>query len=146
MRVTDGAAQTADATTPAWFGTWTLNVAKSTFSPQPPYKRATRIIKPFDGMMIIIDDLVRSRGGILHLEWSGRFDGRDYPVQGAEVALTNAYRCPDDRTCDLTQKIDGEVVATARLTISADGKTIVTVTSSRSGRATTVYQKREAGR
>src|SRR5262245_52251961 len=85
----------------SWFGTWTLNLAKSTFSLQPAYKRATRRIEPANGSVLIVDDLVRTRGGILHLEWSGKFDGADYPVQGVEVALTSAYRCPDDRTCEL---------------------------------------------
>jgi hypothetical protein len=130
------------AQTPSsWFGTWKLNVGKSTFDPQPPYKRATRRIEPSAGGISIVDDLVRSRGGILHLEWTGKFDGLDYPVQGVEVVLTNAYRCLDDRTCVLTQKMDGEVVATARLALSPDGKTLTTVTSSRTGMATTIYEK-----
>ena len=60
--------------------------------------------------------MVRNRGGITHLEWTGKFDGNDYPVQGVELVLTNAYRRVDDRTYELIQKIDGEVVATARLT------------------------------
>ena len=36
----------------------------------------------------------------MHLEWTGKFDGNDYPVQGVEVVLTNAYRRVDDRTYD----------------------------------------------
>ena len=85
--------------------------------------------------------MVRSRGGITHLEWTGKFDGKDYPVQGVELVLTNAYRRVDDRTYDLIQKIDGEVVATSRLTMSPDGKTITTVNSSRTASATTVYDR-----
>jgi hypothetical protein len=131
----------AAQTPPAWFGTWKLNVARSTFSPQPPYKRATRRIEPSAGAITIVDDLVRSRGGILHLEWTGMLDGVDYPVQGVEIVLTNAYRRVNDRAWELTQKIDGEVVATARLAISPDGRTLTTVTSSRTGNATTVYDK-----
>ncbi len=135
------AVPSAQARSP-WFGTWKLNVAKSLFRPAPPYKGATRRIEPVDGGIIIIDDLVRSRGGILHLEWTGKFDGRDYPVQGVEIVLTNAYRCADSYTCELTQRTDGEVSAVARLQISPDGGTLVTVTSSRSGgTATTIYEK-----
>jgi hypothetical protein len=85
--------------------------------------------------------MVRSRGGITHVEWTGKFDGMDYPVQGVELVLTNAYRRVDDRTCELIQKIDGEVVATARLVLSPDGKTITTVNSSRTAGATTIYDK-----
>jgi hypothetical protein len=93
-----------------------------------------------DGIKIT-DDQVRTRGGVTHLEWTGKFDGVDYPVQGVERVLTNAYRRVDDRTYELVQKIDGEVVATARLLISPDGRTITTVNSSRTASATTVYER-----
>ena len=124
-----------------WFGTWRLNVAKSTYSTEPPYKGGARRIAPSDNGMLIVDDLVRRRGGILHLEWTGKLDGLDYPVQGVEIVLTNAYRRVDDRTWDLVQKIDGEVVATARLAMSADGRTIATVTSGNTGHASTIHEK-----
>jgi hypothetical protein len=127
---------------PSWFGIWALNLARSTYHPgPPPFRRAThRIERSGDGIKIT-DDEVRSRGGVIHLEWTGKFDGIDYPVQGVELVLTNAYRRIDDRTYELIQKIDGEVVATARLQISADGRTITTVNSSRTASAITVYEK-----
>src|SRR5437763_11461616 len=88
----------------AWIGTWTLNVAQSTSVGSFPYRRGTRKISAArDGTVTIVDDLVRVRGGILHLEWTGKFDGLDYPVQGVEVVLTSAYRRVDDRTWELTQ-------------------------------------------
>src|SRR5439155_2012903 len=85
-------AQPAAELPTAWLGTWTLNVAKAT-SPGPfPYRRGTRRISATtDGGVTIVDDLVRVRGGVLHLEWTGKFDGLDYPVQGVEVVLTSAY-------------------------------------------------------
>jgi hypothetical protein len=127
---------------PGWFGTWTLNLARSTYSPgPPPFKRATRRIEPSGDRITITDEQVRTRGGITHLEWTGTFDGVDYPVQGVELVLTNAYRRVDDRTYELIQKIDGQVVGNARLTISPDGRTITTVDSSRTASTTTVYEK-----
>ena len=128
---------------PGWFGTWTLNLVRSTYSPEPPpFKRATRRIAPSGDDITIVDEMVRRRGGITHLEWTGKFDGKDYPVQGVELVLTNAYRRVDDRTYDLIQKIDGEVVATSRITMSPDGKTIITVNSSRTASATTIYDRK----
>jgi hypothetical protein len=126
----------------SWFGIWKLNLARSTYSPgPPPFRRATRRIESFGNGIRITDDQVRSRGGVTHLEWTGEFDGIDYPVQGVERVLTNAYRRVDDRTYELVQKIDGEVVATARLLMSPDGRTITTVNSSRTASATTIYDK-----
>ena len=133
----------AGQTDSSWFGTWTLNLARSTYSPNPPpYKRAIRRIERSGDDIKITDEMVRSRGGVTHLEWTGKFDGQDYPVQGVELVLTNAYRRVDDRTYELIQKIDGDVVATARVAMSPDGNTITTVNSSRTASATTVYERR----
>ena len=137
-------AQSAPDIPTAWLGTWTLNVAKSTSVGAFPYRRGTRRISAAtDGTITIVDDLVRMRGGVLHLEWTGKFDGLDYPVQGVEVVLTSAYRRIDDRAWELRQKIDGEPVATVRFTISSDGKTLTSVTSTRTDSATTVYEKQQ---
>lgn len=126
----------------SWFGTWKLNLARSYAPEALPYKRGTRRIVPSEtGGITIIDDLVRLRGGILHLEWTGEFDGRDYQVQGVEVEVTNAYRRVDDRTYELVQKIDGEVVIRAQLLISPDGRTITTVNSRGTARAATIYER-----
>ena len=53
------------------------------------------------------------------------------------MVLSNAYSCDEDRTCELVQKLDGEVGLTARLTISSDGKTLTTVAAG----FTAVYEK-----
>jgi hypothetical protein len=122
----------------SWFGTWTYNAAKSTNDAGPvPFKRATCQIEPWEDGVRVTYDLVRVRGGITHLEWIGKFDGADYPVQGVEVVVTNAYRRIDDRTYEVVQKVDGEVSVTARMSVSPDGKTLTTVTAVPNGRATT---------
>ena len=122
------------------FGTWTLNLAKSTYSPgPPPFKRATYKIEPWEKDAVrITQDMVRPRGGIAHFEWTGRFDGRDYALQGIEdYAVSNAYRQLDDRTFEVVQKVDGAEAITSRMTISPDGRTLTMV---RSG-STVVYDK-----
>jgi hypothetical protein len=117
-----------------WFGVWKLNLAKSTFSPgPPPFKRATCTIEPWEGLkdgVKVTYDMVRPRGGVMHLEWSGRFDGRDYALQGIEdYTVTNAYRRIDDRTFQVVQKADGGGALTANMTISPDGQTLTIISS-----------------
>jgi hypothetical protein len=127
---------------PAWTGTWTLDVARSSPGTGPArYRRGTRRIEASESGVTIIDDLVQIRGGILHLEWTGKFDGLDYPVQGVEVVLTHAYRRVDDHTAALVQKIDGVVAATAQLAVSPDGRTLSITTSNARGNATSIYTK-----
>jgi len=125
----------------AWLGTWALNVARSTYTPgPPPYKRATyRIERLGDGFRVIYD-MVHPRGGTTHLEWTGRMDGRDYALQGVDQAITYAYVPVADDACDVVVRIDGRVVARSRVTVSADGRAMITQTAG----STTVYEKQPA--
>ena len=131
---------------PAWVGVWTLSAILATNNPNAPrfYARGTRHITASDSTMTIVDDLVRVRGGIVHLEWTWALDGRDYPVEGVEVFLTSAYQRIGDHILELTQKLDGRVVVRARLVLSSDGKTITTTTTDGVTTTTTVYTKRPA--
>jgi hypothetical protein len=132
----------------AWYGTWQLDVERSEYRPGPaPYRRGTLVIEPWDGGVRMVYDLVGVRGGVTHLEWTGRFDGRDYPVQGADEYITYAYVVVDERTWRAAVKVDGRVVATATVTLSADGRTMTTETRGTDYRGrplltTTVYRKK----
>jgi hypothetical protein len=132
----------------AWFGTWVLNLDKSSYHPgPPPYKRSSFTIAPHGNGVRVTYDMVRPRGGTTHLEWDGKFDGQDYPVQGVEEFVTYAYARVDDRTYDVITKLDGRVAATSRTTLSSDGKTITTVTVGTNAQGakvttTTVYEKK----
>jgi hypothetical protein len=131
---------------PAWVGVWTLSAVlaanNSAASTAPRlYTRGTRHITSTDSVVSIVDDLVRIRGGVVHLEWTGKIDGGDYPVEGVEVYLTSAYQMVDDHTLELTQKVDGRAVVKARLVLSADGKTITTTTTDGITTATTIYKR-----
>jgi hypothetical protein len=125
----DGARQAADAAGAPWFGSWELVQAPpaSRFD-TPPYKKVTLRIEPWDGGLRVVYDMVRARGGITHVEWQGLFDGRDYPVQGIEYHLTNAYRPIDDRSYEIIIKVDGRVAANAIAAVSADGMTLTVTT------------------
>jgi hypothetical protein len=138
---------TAGQADAAWHGTWRLNLEKSTYDPgPPPYTRSQFTIQPHGDGLRVVYDMVRPRGGVTHLEWDGRFDGKDYPVQGVEEFITYAYLRIDARTYDVVTKIDGRVVATSRTTLSPDGRTITTTTGGRNAegrdvRTVTVYEK-----
>jgi len=132
---------------PSLFGTWKLNLAKSSYgSVSPPYKRSTCRIEPLDDGLKVTYDMVGVRGGVTHIEWTGRLDGKDYPMEGVDDVLTNAYTKIDDRTYDIVVKADGSRAATARITIAPDGRSLMTVTTSRDAQGrtrntTTVYER-----
>ena len=132
-----------------WLGTWVLNVEQSTYSPGPaPYKRSMFAIERRQDGVRVTYEMVRPRGGVIHLEWDGKFDGMEYPVQGLEQHVTYTYNRVDDRTYDIIAKMDGRVAASSRTALSADGRTITTITVGRDAQGrdattTTVYQKVE---
>ena len=131
-----------------WFGTWQLDPAKSSSRPDAsPYRRVTTRIEPWEDGLKVTYDMVGTRGGVTHIEWAGRFDGRDYPVQGVDYVMTNAYQRTGDRSYEITVKVDSRPAATTQATVSADGNTLSVVTRERGagGRtteSTAVYRRR----
>jgi hypothetical protein len=120
-----------------WVGVWRLDPSRSTARAEPsPYKRVTLRIESTGGVLAVIYDMVGSRGGITHLEWTGRFDGRDYFVQGVDYVLTNAYRRLDDRRYEIVVKVEGRVVARAVAAVSPGGDTLTVDTTETDARGT----------
>jgi hypothetical protein len=125
---------------PSWFGTWRLDPAKSTRRSAPsPYRKVTLRIEPREDGLAVIYDMVGTRGGVTHMEWTGRFDGRDYAVQGVDYVLTNAYRLLDDRRYEIVVKVDGRPAATAIAEASPDGATLTVTTAERDASGETVH-------
>ena len=118
-----------------WLGTWKQR------KPDARYKRVITRIEPWTDGIRVTYDMVGTRGGVTHMEWTGKFDGKDYPVEGVDYVLTNAYKLLDDHSYEIVIKVEGSVAATAHVEVSPDGKTLTTVTSQKNGTATTVYDK-----
>jgi hypothetical protein len=129
-----------------WLGTWKLNLSKSTAARDPRYKRGTTKIEPWQDGLKVTYDLVGIRGGVTHMEWTGKFDGKDYAIEGVDYVLTNAYSRIDGHTYQITIKTDGVLTATARVVISSDGKTLTTSTTGNNAQGksvttTTIYER-----
>jgi hypothetical protein len=132
-------------------GTWKLNLSKSTYEAgPPPYKRSTcKIESSADGLnagLKVTYDNVGPRGGVSHMEWVGKVDGKDYPIEGVDDVLTNAYSRIDERTYEVVVKADGVKAASARIVIAPDGKTLTSITSTRNAqgqilKTTAVYDR-----
>ena len=102
-------------------GTWKLNEAKSKIGPGMP-KNTTVVYAAADDSVKITVDGVDADGKPVHNEWTGKFDGKDYPVTGDSSSDTRAYKRVNDHTLDITNKKGGTVTTTARVVVSADGK------------------------
>jgi hypothetical protein len=102
-------------------GTWKLNEAKSKFTPGTA-KFNTVTFKSMLGNIKVTQDGIDANGKPMHVEWSGKFDGKDYAATGDPNADTRSYRKVDDRTLELTVKKNGKVTVTGRTVVSGDGK------------------------
>ena len=129
----------------ASMGTWKLNEAKSKFSPGAA-KNSTVVYEAAGDSVKVTVDGVGADGKPSHSEWTGKFDGKDYPVTGDSSVDTRSYKRVDAHTLKLTNKKGDKVTMSGTATVSADGKTrTVTISgtdaSGKKVSATAVYDK-----
>jgi len=126
-------------------GTWKLNEAKSKIGAGAP-KNGTVVYAPAGESIKVTVDGVDGTGKPTHSEWTGKFDGKEYPVTGEATADTRAYTKVDDTTLSFSQKKDGKVTMSGKIVVSADGKsrTVTTTVTGADGKkvdSTAVYDK-----
>ena len=126
-------------------GTWKLNEAKSKL-PAGATKNMTVVYEAAGDSTKVTVDGVDDDGKPTHNEWTGKFDGKDYPLVGDPSADTRAYKAVSANKLDLTNKKGGKVTASGTIVVSADGKTrTVTVTATdakgKKMSSTAVYDK-----
>jgi hypothetical protein len=102
-------------------GTWKLNEAKSKFATGATKNNTVVYEAAGDNVKITVDGTDKD-GKSTHNEWTGNFDGKDYPVTGDPTSDMRSYKKIDDRTLKMTVKKDGKVTASGRIVVSADGK------------------------
>jgi hypothetical protein len=102
-------------------GTWKLNEAKSKISAGSPKNLTVTYEAAGDSLKCTIDGL-DGQGKPTHTEWTGKFDGKDYPVTGDMASDTRSVKQVDDHHYNLTLKKGGKVTATGKAVIAADGK------------------------
>ena len=102
-------------------GTWKLNEAKSKIPAGSPKNSTVTYEATGDSIKGTIDG-VDGQGKPTHSEWTGKFDGKDYPVSGDPTSDTRAIKQIDDHHYQLTVKKAGKVTLTGKAVIAADGK------------------------
>ena len=139
------AATVAVAADDAFSGTWKLNEAKSKAGAGLGKNSMVTYETMGDSVKVTIEGTT-AEGKAFKDEWTGKFDGKDYPVTGSATTDSRAYKKINDHTLEVSGKKDGKVTVTVKITVSADGKTR-TVTGSQTDAAgkkvsmTAVYDK-----
>ena len=102
-------------------GTWKLNEAKSKIPAGAP-KNTTVVYEAAGDNVKVSTDGTDREGKPAHTEWTGKFDGKDYPLTGDSAADSRSYKMINDHTLELANKKGGKVVTSGRVVVSADGK------------------------
>ena len=126
-------------------GTWKLNEAKSKIGAGSP-KLTTVVYETAGDSVKVTVDGTDSDGKPVHNEWTGKYDGKDYPVTGSSTEDTRSYKKIDSHTLVITNKKGDRVTISGRAVVSADGKTrTVTITGTdpkgKKFTSTAVYDK-----
>ena len=128
-----------------YMGTWKLNEAKSKLA-QGTTRNTVVVYEPAGDQVRVTTDGTSGDGSPAHSEWTGKLDGKDYPVTGDPSQDTRAYMTVDEHTLSFTNKKNGKVTTSGRIAISADGKsrTVTVHGTSADGKevsSTAVYDK-----
>ena len=126
-------------------GTWTLNLAKSRFSPGPAPQQETRVYEAQGEGIKVTVRTVAADGHSTTVLISANYDGKDYPVTGSSVYDAIALKRISDQIAEASLLHAGNVVATARREISDDGRTMTITYKASNGPINNkaVYDKQE---
>jgi len=117
----------------AWMGTWTLNLAQSSYDPPnlAPKNETTKITASGD-MLTAVTDGADADGKKIHTEITYKLDGKDYAYKGAADAnSTRAYTRVDDHHYSYATKVNEQITTTSRVAVTPDGKTRTITTTGR---------------
>jgi hypothetical protein len=103
-------------------GTWKLDEAKSKI-PAGMVKNSTVIYAAEGDSVKVTTDGTGGDGKPIHTEWTGKFDGKEYPLTGDPTADSRSYKMVDEHKLELTSKKAGKETNSGRVEVSKDGKT-----------------------
>lgn len=126
-------------------GTWKLNEAKSKLAPGSTKNHTVTYEAAGDKVKVTVEG-TDSSGKTVRSEWTGKFDGRPYPVTGDPTSDMRSYKQINARTLTLTARQGNKVTLTGRVVVSTDGKTrtVTTTATDAKGKktnSTAVYDK-----
>src|SRR4029077_3353137 len=103
-------------------GTWKLNESKSTFGAGAGKTTLVVWEKVGDQQKCTVDG-TDADGNKTHTVWTGKLDGKDYPVTGDAQADTLSCKLSGEHKIDMVSKKDGKTVGDGTIVVAEDGKT-----------------------
>src|ERR1041385_3097963 len=108
-------------------GTWKLNESKSKFG-DGAGKTTLVVWEKVGHQNKCTVDGIDADGKKVHTVWSGKLDGKDYPITGDTTSDTRSFKLNGAHKINRVSKKDGKEVGDGTIVVAANGKTR-TVTS-----------------
>jgi hypothetical protein len=105
----------------SFYGTWKLNVAKSTLKCSDLASETMTITEAGPNAYRNVTDSVSKSGEAHHQAGNRYLDGKEHPIPGSE-GVTQTIQRVDASTHKIITKENGKVVTETTATISPDGK------------------------
>src|SRR5579863_7359642 len=107
----------------AFIGKWIMDPDHSQFTPGPgPFDR-TMIFEMKNGSLHNLTSTRTANGGITTIEYTAKFDGHDYAIDGTGLDTVSIKR-EDMNTIERTGKVRGMPSEACTMKIAPDGKTL----------------------
>ncbi len=103
-------------------GTWKINESKSKIG--EGMARISMVVweKAGDQDKCTVDG-TDAEGKKIHTVWTGKLDGKDYPVTGDPSSDTRSFKLNGANTLEMTSKKAGKEVGGGTVVVAPDGKT-----------------------
>ena len=121
-------------------GTWKLNESKSTFGDGAGKTTLVVWEKVGDQNKCTVDG-VDADGKKTHTVWTGKLDGKDYPITGDATSDMRSFKLNGKNTIDMVSKKDGKTVGEGKIVVAADGKTRVVTNTMTNAKGVKVTSK-----
>ena len=133
------------AQNPSFMGTWKLNEAKSKLASGVP-KNTTVVYEAAGENVKVTIDGTDAAGSPTHNEWTGKFDGKDYPVTGDSGSDARSYEQRTKHKTGFVVKKNNKVTTTGTIVLANDGKSRTVISSGTDAqgnkyKSTAVYDK-----
>jgi hypothetical protein len=105
-------------------GKWKLDEANSKFGEGMGKTQTVVWEKAGDEQKCTVDG-VDADGKKIHTVWTGKLDGKDYPIIGDVTSDMRSFKTDGKDTLEMVSKKDGKTVGEGKIVVAADGKTRV---------------------
>jgi hypothetical protein len=119
-------------------GTWKLDLAKSKYQQGQAPKSSTLVYEAAGAGIKVTVDQVPADGPAIHYSVTANYDGKDVPVVGNPNADMVARTRVNATTTKLVNKMGGNILSTATLVVSSDGKTLTITTTGKNAKGQTI--------